>query len=408
MKKSFNKKDFVLAMFILMFTVGLTGCGPDYYDNDAKMYRSYKGHECVVVKNDNQEITREEYKKSRYLYVKDLKDNKIRRVEYFSNCYSLAESGDTVTLYVPRFYKLYKAKYYKTSESNLREAVRIEDSYGILIGRCGQTYITDSYGMIESHVRDYFVQKEQEERATKAKSDSIKCARNRATDSLRIEFADMSNADRIHAEKTILNSNNEILKQALSIIRAEERDKFVADSMKLALEKAEHERLLEQQRQIREAERQRNRTIVQHKRNGTLWQYIDSVNVTIKDTATVVRVYNEMQLKGGLNGNYNSSSYTQPIEGVGPRGILKFGEGRGHISGGGGQSSAKGSLNGNIDYSGHGAVVARDKYGYEYTFPVDPMMQIKASDRVFLEYYGRVHNNNGYMDRVKVLNVKTR
>jgi len=404
MQKSFNKKDFVLAMFILLFTVGLTGCGPNYYDNDAEMYRSYKGHENVVVRNDNQKIKEDGYRKSTYLYVRDLKDNKIRRVEYFSDCYSLAKSGDTVTLYVPRFYKLYKAKYYKPSESNLREAVIIKDCWGCIIGRCGQTYITDSYGMIESHVRDYFVQKEQEERAIKARLDSIKCARNRATDSLRIEFADMSDADRIHAEKTILNSDNEILKQALGIVRAEERDEFVADSM----EKAEHDRILEQQRQIREAERQKNRTIVQCKRNGTLWQYIDSVNVTIKDTVTVVRVYKEMQLKGDLKGTYNSSSYTQPIEGVGPRGIFKFGEGRGHISGGGGQSNAKGSLNGNIDYSGHGAVVARDKYGYQYTFPTDPMMQVKAGDKIVLDYYGRIHTNNGYIDNVKILNVKYR
>lgn len=403
MKGFFNKKNLVLAMFVLLFITTFVGCD-ERQDYDTGYIEVYMGRENVVVENDNEVVVNREneYLKPRYLRVKDLKDGVIRRVEYFSDFYSFAQPGDTITLYVPRFKKLYKATHYKPGESNLREAVKVE---GVFYTEwIGQTYIMDTYDMIESHQADYYVQQQR----IKEELDNMSYKLNRAIDSLLIEFANMSEANRRYAEKIILHSDNKILKEALSIIKAAERDKHVADSMRVVMENMERERLLEQQRREREAERQKNRTIIQHKRNGTLWQYIDSLNVAIKDTVTIVRVYKEKQLKGGLEGSYNSKSYTQPIEGVGPRGFWRFGSGRGHISGGGGQSIANGNLNGYIDYSSHGAVVARDKYGYEYVFPADPMMQFKAGDKVFLEYYGRVHNDNGYMDRIKVLSVKTR
>lgn len=407
MKKNFDKKHLILAMFILLFAIGLTGCEERFEWADGSLDKC-ELRENVVVKNDNDTMVYNGYNKPRYLYVKDLEDNTTRRVEYFTDFYSFAMPGDTVTLKMPHtfFKEKYQSENYKHNESNLVELRKVDFIYfGWEAEKLdGQTYIQDTYGMIESHQTAYYAQKREEERAIKAMSDSIKYARNRAVDSLRIEFANMSKTDRQHAEKTILYSDNEILKQALNIIKAEEHDKYVADSTRSAIEHAEREMLLKQQRLNRE----KNRAIIQHKRKGTLWQYIDSENVTIRDTVTVVRVYNEMQLNGGLNGVFNSSSQTQPINGVGARGFWKFGSGRAHISGGGGTSSANGGLSGNINYSGHGAVVARDKYGYQYTFSADPMMQVKTGDKIVLDYYGRIHTNDGYIDRVKLLNIKYR
>ena len=243
MQKSFNKKDFVLAMFILLFTVGLTGCGKQCRWADGTSVRC-NDRENVVVKNDNEKVIYNGYQKPTYLYLRDLKDNTIRRVEYVSELYSFAEPGDTLTLKIPHkfFVKYYKAKKYKHGKANMVELRRttVQDWVWLKEVLVGQTYIEDTYGMIGNHQAIYYVQKEQEDRAKKAELDnSIK----------RKSYAPKAQIQNV--EKFILSSDDDFLKQALSITKAKEREDFIMNSAKLAMEKQKQE--LEKQRSTYQA-----------------------------------------------------------------------------------------------------------------------------------------------------------
>ena len=129
-------------------------------------------------------------------------------------------------------------------------------------------------------------------------------------------------------------------------------------------------------------------------------QYLTDVDGCIRDTATVVRVYKER--RGVLNGNANYTSASRGSSGGG--GLMLGG-----IGIGAGGSSSSSSADGNANLSGRDgmvqSVVAKDKYGYTYTFAIEPEMDCHVGDKVILDYYGRVSCAKGYFDKVLINNI---
>jgi hypothetical protein len=355
-----------------------------------------KKHKTVVIDNN---------KKRKILTLRDTENNKTHFYVYDGMSIkgdtansNFIEQGDTLVLTTDR----YDGKRIYRQNNN------------VIIGRDHEGEITlyinqDVHNRINQHNKQLALEQEKiREQQRKEQEYQIS-----VTDSLRNEFVNMNKKQRNVAEQNIAEFGNDYQKNALAVIQNEEEQKRINDSIQLAKQiaeqqriaaekKAEHERILaEKQRKFKQAQE-----IRQHKRNGTLWQYITENDTTLIDTVRIVRVYSEKRFDLGGDISY-SSSHSGSQHGGGGGGAIIGGIGGGHINPIEGQSSGSASGRGQIsaNYKSANAVVAQDRYGYTYTLPVDPMMDLRKGDKIVIEYMGRRITETGYFDIVKMLQV---
>ena len=165
------------------------------------------------------------------------------------------------------------------------------------------------------------------------------------------------------------------------------------------IEWAETKERLAEQKEIQQKQENESR-ILKSKKDGTLGQYLTDTKGSIRDTATIVKVYKER--RKSLEGTAN---YTSISNGTGSGGGLVIG-GIGGASGGGVSSS---NANGSAVLSGNDkmiqTVIAKDQYGYTYTFELEPEMNCKVGDQIVLDYFGRVADAARFFDKVLVQNI---
>ena len=129
-------------------------------------------------------------------------------------------------------------------------------------------------------------------------------------------------------------------------------------------------------------------------------QYLTDTKGSIRDTATIVKVYKER--RKSLEGTAN---YTSISNGTGGGGGLVIGV----IGGAGGGGVSSSNANGSAVLSGNDkmiqTVIAKDQYGYTYTFELEPEMNCKVGDQIVLDYFGRVADAARFFDKVLVQNI---
>ena len=351
-----------------------------------------KKHKTVVIDNN---------KKQKTLTLRDTKNNKTHFYVYDGMSikgdtanFNFIEQGDTLVLTTDR----YDGKRIYRKKNN------------VIIGKDHEGEITlyinqDVHNRINQHNKQLALEQKRIEKEQQYQ--------NSVTDSLRNEFVNMNKRQRIIAEKNITEFGNDYQKNALTVIRNEEEQQRINDSIQMAKQIAEQQRIAAERKAERDrilAERQRKfkqaQEIRQHKRTGTLWQYIAENKTTLIDTVRIIRVYSEKRFDLGGDVSY-SSSHNSSQHGGGGGGAVIGGIGGGYIDPIEGQSSGSASGRGQIsaNYKSANAVVAQDRYGYTYTLPVDPMMDLKKGDKIVIEYMGRRTTETGYFDAVKMLQV---
>ena len=356
------------------------------------------------------------------LVIKDIKDKKERTLFYNpkDKVFRFVEPNDTLFLDMAKH--RYRKKYRKEKIFTYDVDPNFIDDDNIQISLKNATRRYKEFKNAEAA-------KKQE---LKRQQEFLRQRQECVTDSLRDIVASIPPKQRKEWEENILSGGTDMQRNALVAIKIEEqkrRDKYIADSIadikEKARIKAEQERIKADQERIAEAKRQKmlrdretNKAIIKHKKDGTLWQYLAQHDTILRDTATVIRVYNTKRFDASGNANYSSSlgasysssSNTEPISGDG---LLLGRIGFGGIEGGSSESHASGSASGHANgnagaaatYQEVSAVVARDRYGYTYTFPIDPMMDVAKGDKIVLQYKGRSQNSTGYIDNVKLLHI---
>ena len=358
----------------------------------AHYHRQSKYRKNVVMNNDE---------KNKLLTLYDIKDKKTRSFVYTDMAingkqenFRFVEQGDTLTLEIMR--NKYARRAYRPKNGPI-------DGYTMCYY---EVMLLHPNNEIYNRIQRYEYQAALEQIRKKQKQNAV-------TDSLRNEFVNMNKRQRIIAEKNIAEFGNDYQKNALTVIRNEEKQKRINDSIQLAKQIAEQQRIEAEKKAERErieAEKQRKiklaQTIRQHKRNGTLWQYVAENKTTLIDTVRIIRIYSEKRFDLGGGVSY-SSSHNSSQQGGGGGGAVIGGIGGGYIDPIEGQSSGSASGRGQIsaNYKSANAVVAQDRYGYTYTLPVDPMLDLKKGDKIVIEYMGRRTTETGYFDMVKMLQV---
>lgn len=336
------------------------------------------------------------------LFVRDIHDNKERTYVYDPcnrNWFNFVESSDTLILEIPMDVYIKKYKFgnnvisFEHGNNWKRNTAKCFDYNNVIAGR------------IAEHERI----KEENNREAIAKQERIQelarqeCAKQAAvTDSLRNALDGLGRMGRISTENNILQNGDNRQKKALEIIKAEEHTQYVIDSTWHAQELAEQQRI----KQAIKHECETNKIIKQHKKNGTLWQYVAEQNVTLVDTARILRVYTDRRLDVGGSADY-SSNYVYNSEHGGVGGLIVGGFGIGGGKSGESHFNSGANVFSQVDasYEEKSSVVAEDWYGYTYTFCVNPMLQLKCGDRIVFEYTGRRQADFGYLDQVKILNI---
>lgn len=165
------------------------------------------------------------------------------------------------------------------------------------------------------------------------------------------------------------------------------------------IEWAATKKRLAKQNEIQQKQENESR-ILKSKKDGTLGQYLTDTKGSIRDTATIVRVYKER--RKSLEGTAN---YTSISNGMGGGGGLVIGV----IGGAGGGGVSSSNANGGAVLSGNDkmiqTVIAKDQYGYTYTFELEPEMNCKVGDQIVLDYFGRVADAARFFDKVLVQNI---
>lgn len=361
--------------------------------NDVKLPE--KNRKNVVINNDTTNKT---------LTLSDIKDKKTRSYVYTDmtingkqeNFYFI-EQGDTLTLAIT---------------NNRYGRYEYRQTNNAIMGASGKVNICHN-DKVNKRIQQYEHQQALEQEKIREQQRKDQEYQISVTDSLRNEFVNMNKRQRNVAEQNIVEFGNDYQKNALAVIQNEEEQKRINDSIQLAEQIAEQQRIEAEKKAERErilAEKQRKfkqaQAIRQHKRNGTLWQYITENDTTLIDTVRIVRVYSEKRFD--LDGDISySSSHSGSQHGGGGGGAIIGGIGGGHINPIEGQSNSSASGRGqiNANYKSANAVVAQDKYGYTYTLPVDPMMDLRKGDKIVIEYMGRKTTETGYFDMVKMLQV---
>ena len=259
----------------------------------AHYHRQSKYRKNVVMNNDE---------KNKLLTLYDIKDKKTRSFVYTDMAingkqenFRFVEQGDTLTLEIMR--NKYARRAYRPKNGPI-------DGYTMCYY---EVMLLHPNNEIYNRIQRYEYQAALEQIRKKQKQNAV-------TDSLRNEFVNMNKRQRIIAEKNIAEFGNDYQKNALTVIRNEEKQKRINDSIQLAKQIAEQQRIEAEKKAERErieAEKQRKiklaQTIRQHKRNGTLWQYVAENDTTLIDTVRIIRVYSAKRFDLGGGVSYSSS-----------------------------------------------------------------------------------------------------
>ena len=324
------------------------------------------------------------------LVIKDVKDKKERTLSYAPKhkVFQFVEPNDTLFLDMNKYnYR----NYYKKKKT------------------IGCNIIKVNAQNAKKRHKEFENAEAAKKRELKRQQEFLRQRQECVTDSLRNIVASIPPKQRKEWEENILSGGTDMQRNALVAIKIEEqkrRDKYIADSIadikEKARIKAEQERIAEAKRQKMLRDRETNKAIIKHKKDGTLWQYLAQHDTILRDTATVIRVYNTERFDASLDANYSSANNTESISGDG---LLLGRIGVVDAEGGSASGHANGNAGAAATYQEVSAVVARDRYGYTYTFPIDPMMDVAKGDKIVLQYKGRSQNSTGYIDNVKLLHI---
>ena len=172
-----------------------------------------------------------------------------------------------------------------------------------------------------------------------------------------------------------------------------------------------------------------DQTVVDAGISKQLGKYWRDKKRDILDTVTVVRVYTESRsmVDNNVDRHYSSSDEEKGVHlRAAGKGYLGVGKSSSYVSdneerldekGLRLKAAAKGKLGVGTSAS-HVAsdekasikiyegkilsVVAKDKNGYTYNFSLAPEMNCQVGDKIVLEYFGRVADNNGYRDQILI------